>query len=45
VVREGRHGRRYRLPYPCRRTAAGWIEQWNAADRQADNVEAVHSQP
>jgi hypothetical protein len=24
LVSEGR-GRRYRLPYPCRRTVAGWI--------------------
>jgi hypothetical protein len=29
LVREGRHGRWYRLPYPCRRTAAGWIDSSN----------------
>jgi hypothetical protein len=28
LVREGR-GRRYRLPYPCRRTAVGWIDSSN----------------
>jgi hypothetical protein len=28
LVGEGR-GRRYRLPYPCRRTAAGWIDSSN----------------
>jgi hypothetical protein len=46
LVREGR-GRRYRLPYPCRadRGRLDRFEQWNAADRHADKVEAVHSQP
>jgi hypothetical protein len=28
LVTEGR-GRRYRLPYPCRRTLAGWISSSN----------------
>jgi hypothetical protein len=29
LVSEGRRGRWYRLPYPCRRTAAGWIDSSN----------------
>jgi hypothetical protein len=28
LVREGL-GRRYRLPYPCRRTVVGWIDSTN----------------
>jgi hypothetical protein len=33
------------VPAPADRGRLDRFEQWNAADRHADKVEAVHSQP
>jgi hypothetical protein len=45
LVREGRGRRSTSVPVPADRGRLDRFEQWNAADRHADKVEAVHSQP
>ena len=45
LVREGRGRRSTSVPVPADRGRLDQFEQWNAADRHADKVEAVHSQP
>jgi hypothetical protein len=44
LVREGR-GRRYRLPYPCRRTAAGRISSSNGTLQTAAAAKRRNATP